>query len=160
MKIYRGVALILTIIFMAQFSFGQTRQVKFDQLHSLQKLEKRPIVVFLHTSWCKYCSSMKNRTLKSKEVAQLLNDNFYFVSLDIEEKKDIIFHGHTFKYKPTGTSTGVHELAEQLGTINGTIAYPGICFLNADYEIIYQKEGFIRAEEFLNMLKIMSFKYP
>ena len=95
---------------------------------------------------------MKNTTFKNGEVMSLLNQKFYFISLDIEEKKDIPFRGHTFKYKPTGTNTAVHELAEQVRTINGNIAYPSICFLNADHEIIYQKEGYISARQLVGIL--------
>jgi thioredoxin-related protein len=96
---------------------------------------------------------MKNTTLKNTEVVNLLNQKYYFVSLDIEERKPIPFRGHTFHYKPTGANTGVHELAEQLGTIAGQIAYPGICFLNSDFEIIFQKEGYITPKTLVSIMK-------
>jgi len=134
-------------MFLPLLVFAQLKHFSFEQLDSLQKIEKRPVVVFLHTSWCKYCGTMKNTTFKNNEVIKGLNQKFYFVSLDIEEKSDITFRGYTFKFKPTGTNTGVHELAEQLGTINGQLAYPSICFLNADNEIIYQHNEFISASQ-------------
>lgn len=141
-------------ILLSQVSFAQIKMVHFEQIDSLQKTEERPILVFLHTAWCKYCDAMKNTTFINKEVVALLNRRFYFVSLDVEEKRDIFFRGFTFKYKPTGTTAGVHQLAEQLGSINGgRLAYPGICFLNADCEIIYQQEGYIQAKKFLEILK-------
>ena len=144
--------MILISISIAEVSFGQMQEVRFEQLDSVQKTEKRPVVVFLHTSWCKYCGTMKNTTFKNDEVINLLNQKFYFVSLNVEEKQDIRFRGHTFKYKPTGANTGVHELAEQLGMVNGNISYPSICFLNADYEIIYQQEGYVAPKDFLSIL--------
>ncbi len=147
------IVFFIACILLPALSFCQIKNVDFRQLDSLQKAEKRPVVVFLHTSWCKYCGTMKNTTLKNDEVLNLLNKNYYFISLDIEEKRSIHFRGYTFKYKPTGTNTGVHELGEQLGTINGQLSYPSICFLNADYEIIYQKEGFVAAKDFLSILK-------
>jgi thioredoxin-related protein len=149
----KSLFIILTGLLLCQLSFGQVNQVRFDQLDSLQKKERRTVAVFLHTSWCKYCGTMKNTTFQNSEVLQLLNQSFYFVSLDIEEKRDISFFGHTFKYKPTGNKLGVHELAEQLGTINGALAYPGISFLNADYEIIHQQEGFLSPKALLYLLK-------
>jgi thioredoxin-related protein len=152
MRMYKNAALVLTSILMVQFSFGQIKKVKFEELDSLQKVQKRPVVVFLHTSWCKYCILMENTTFSAKKVEELLNQNFYFVSLDVEERHAISFQGHIFKYKPTDTTTGVHELAEQLGFINGQLAYPSTCFLNENYEIIYQKEGFIDATKFTEML--------
>jgi len=139
-------------MFLPLLVFAQFKHFSFEQLDSLQKIEKRPVVVFLHTSWCKYCGTMKNTTFKNDEVIKLLKQKFYFVSLDIEEKKDIHFRGHTFRYKPTGNNTGVHELAGQLGTINGQLAYPSICFLNADYEIIHQQEGYMPAKKLLYIL--------
>lgn len=153
MRRYRSVLAMLICILPAQFSFGQMSPVGFEQLDSLQKQGERPVVVFLHTSWCKYCSTMKNTTFKDKEVQELLNQKFYFVCLDIEERKAISFRGHIFKYKPTGTTSGVHELAEQLGSIEGELTYPTTCFLNADYEIVFQHQGFIQAKELLGILE-------
>ncbi len=153
MRINKSILMFFTSILLVQLSFAQMQEVRFEQLDSVQKTEKRPVVVFLHTSWCKYCGTMKNITFKNEDVIKLLNQKFYFVSLDIEEKRDIPFRRYTFRYKPTGAGTGVHELAEQLGTINGQIAYPSICFLNADNEIIYQREGFVAAKDFLSILK-------
>jgi thioredoxin-related protein len=152
MMINKCKPLIFTGILLAQLSFGQMQEVRFEQLDSLQKTEKRPVVVFLHTSWCKYCGTMKNTTFKNDEVINRLNQKFYFISLDVEEKQDIRLRGHTFKFKPTGANTGVHELAEQLGMVNGNISYPSICFLNADYEIIYQQEGYVAPKDFLSIL--------
>lgn len=147
-----AIVLITACILLPQLSFSQINAVKFEQLDSLQKIEKRPVVVFLHTSWCKYCGTMKNTTFKNNEVIKLLHQKYYFVSLDVEEKAAIPFRRYTFKYKPTGANTGVHELAEQLGTIKGQISYPSICFLNTDYDIIFQKQGYLGAKDFLSIL--------
>ncbi len=155
MRRYKSVLPMLICILLAQFSFGQMRQVKFDQLDSLQRIENKIVVVFIHTSWCKFCTTMKQTTFKNDNVIQLLNKQFYFVSFDVEEKDDIIFGGHIFKYKPTGLNTGVHELAEQLGSINGVLAYPGISFLNTKNEIIYQKEGYTSSKDILLILSQM-----
>ncbi len=141
-------------MFLSSQSFAQIKNVQFEHLDSLQKIEKRTVVVFFHTSWCRYCGTMKNTTFKNNEVIKALNQKFYFVSLDIEEKKDITFRGYIFKFKPTGTNTGVHELAEQLGTINGQLAYPGVCFLNTNFEIIYQHDGYASARQLINLLQM------
>lgn len=150
--IYLTVLLICLGISTPLFSFPQVKAVPLEQLDSLQKMEKRPVFVFLYTSWCTYCSAMKNTTFTNAEVIKRLNQKFYFIALDIEEKRTIYFQAHTFRYRPTGPNTGIHQLAEQLGTINGVLAYPTLCFLNADNEIIYQREGFIQAKELLEIL--------
>lgn len=84
----------------------------FEKIERLQKIEERPIVVFIYTDWCKYCFAMKKNTFTNNKIIEKLNTSFYFIMLDAEYKKDIIFYDHTFRYKPTGLNTGIHELAE------------------------------------------------
>ena len=89
---------------------------------------------------------MKHTMLKNKEVADLLNKNYNLIFLNAEEKKDIVFIGRRFRFKPTGNKTGVYELAEHLGTINGTLSFPTLCILNADNEITFQYDGYLNAK--------------
>ena len=133
--------------------FAQTNTYELAKIDSLQKTEKRNLVVFIYTDWCRYCHSMKNTTFKDDPIIKILNENFWFSELNGEEKKDIRFRDHLFKFKPTGNSTGIHELAEQLGTIEGQITYPTLCILNADYEIIFQYNQFISS---YNLLKVLT----
>lgn len=97
---------------------------------------------------------MQNTSLKNQEIIHRLNQDFYFVSLNAEEKNDIQFAGKTFQFKPTGRNTGVHELAITLGEINGKINYPSLVLLNPKNEIIFQYQGFITTAELKNILKI------
>ena len=135
---------------------AQRSHYTFEQLDSLQRTEPRPVAVFIHTDWCKYCAAMKNTTLRDPSVIELLNEQYYFISLDAESKQDIRLRGHTFFFKPSGHRQGVHELAEQLGTVDGVLAYPTLCILNADYEIIFQHNQFIRAVDLANVLEKLS----
>lgn len=135
---------------------AQLKSYRFEQVDSLQKVQKRPIAVFIHTDWCQYCHGMKNTTFKDKTVINLLNSKFYFVELNAEEERNIRFNNYTFKYKPTGSKTGVHALAEQLGTINGKTAYPLTCFLNEKNDIIYQSDVFLNPKAFVEILDAVS----
>lgn len=144
MKFILNIVLIWGGIFLLpQISFSQIKTYQFEQLDSLQKAEKRNVVIFIHTDWCKYCQTMQNTTFKNDCIIKELNEIFYFIDLNAEEKRSITFNEHTFKYKPTGTNTGLHELAEQLATVDNKVAYPTICFLNPNNEIIFQHNQFI-----------------
>jgi thioredoxin-related protein len=146
------VILILGGMLLPELTFSQIKHYKFEQIDSLQKIEKKIVVVFIHTNWCRYCDAMKHTTFTNKRIINTLNDNFYFITFDAEEKKSIAFNNNIFKYKPTGNQTGINELAEQIGNINGKISFPSVCFLNADNEIIYQHGEFISAKEFQSIL--------
>ena len=140
------------------FTFGTAAQLKqydFSQVDSLQRTGKKTVVIFIHTDWCYYCAAMNSTTLKDKEVTRKLNDKFYFVALNAEEKKDITFNGYTFKYKQTGTNTGLHELAAQLSSTDKETSYPTLCFLNDRNEIIYQHGNFINAKQLITLLDML-----
>ena len=132
---------------------AQIKKYHFNQVDSLQKVEKRKLLVFIHTDWCRYCEGMNNITFKNKEVANIIENDFYFIELNAEEKNDIVFNGYIYVYKRTGTSTGLHQLAGQLATIDKEIAYPTLCFLNEKSEIIYQLKNYIKAKELSFILK-------
>ena len=110
--------------------FSQIISQSFEQLAGLQKTQNRFVVVFIHTDWCKYCQAMKNTTFKDKEIAALLNQNFWFVDFNAEEKSDINFNGKTYRFRPTGNNTGIHELVEKLTIPDGNTSYPILCILN------------------------------
>ena len=124
----------------------------FEEVEKLQQQKPKPILIFLYTDWCKICFGMKKTTFKNREVIQLLNEKFYFIKLNAEEKKDITFLGKIFTYKPTGTTSGMHELATELGTIKKTITYPSTIILNTVFEIEAQLAGLYNAREMISIL--------
>jgi thioredoxin-related protein len=133
--------------------FAQLKTYSFEEAEKQCQQNPKPIVVFIHTSWCNYCKMMENATFRNPEIIELLNEYFYFVSLDAETKKDITFNGHTFKFKPTGTNTGIHELATALATINDQVVYPTLTILNPDYTIVFQQHSFLNSKALLTILK-------
>ena len=75
---------------------AQNRIVKFEEIKVLNQKAPKPMVVLIMTSWCKYCHAMKNTMNKDKNVAALLNEKFYTVFLDAEDKSEITFAGRKF----------------------------------------------------------------
>jgi len=147
--------LFLLIFFFGITSTGfcQLKSSSFEEVDSLQQIQKRKIIVFIHTDWCQFCQRMKATTFKNQEIIQKLNSDFYFIDLNAEEKRDITFNNHTFKYKPSGNNVGVHELALQLGTMNNQIVYPVLCVLNEKNEIILQYNNYLSPKDFKLLLE-------
>ncbi len=137
------------IFFAIPDGFAQLNSVQFEQIDSLQILEKRNLVVFIHADWCKYCQVMKSKTFKNNDVSNLINSKFYFIDFDAEEKRKIVFNNQDFVFKPNGINSGIHELAIELGTINNQISYPILCVLNHKNEIIFQQSGFINSKDLI-----------
>ena len=152
--------LLFLFIFFGCFTiYAQERKGKevlniftFEEVEELHQQIPKPILIFLYTDWCKICFGMKKTTFKNKKVIQLLNKNFYFIKLNAEEKQDITFLGKMFTYKPSGTNTGMNELATELGTIKKTITYPSTIILNTVFEIEAQLAGLYNAREMMDIL--------
>ena len=151
---------ILTIIIFSILPtlYGQKQIRLLNQFDSLQKTSPNRSIVFIHTNWCKYCKQMKYSTLSDSSVVKKINEFGYYFELNAEEKNTISINNVEFYYKPTGNNTGTHELAEELGSINGKLEYPTLVFLNEKHEIIYQKVGFTSKKQLLEILKKLSNK--
>ena len=133
--------------------FAQLHLSKFEQIDSLQKVEKRKVIVFIHTNWCKYCTTMQSKTFKNQMVQNEINERFYFITFDAEEKQKIAFNKSTFIFKPNGNNSGIHELAIELGTINKQINYPVLCVLNEKNEIVFQHNSYLNAKQLIKILE-------
>jgi thioredoxin-related protein len=146
------------LLFLCAFSgYAQLKTYTFPEAEKLEQQQPKPVFVFVHTSWCKYCKMMENSTFKDPEVIRLLNENFYFISLDAETKTPIVFKNHTFTFKPKGKSTGVHELAEELATVDGSITYPTFSILDKDNTILLQISEFTDPKTMIGLLKEMAY---
>ena len=121
-----------------------------DLDHLLEKAD-RPVMVFIHADWCKFCNMMKHTTWKDAEVIRSLNASWYFVSMNAETKETIRVNGRDFSFKPNGDS-GKHELALELGGMDGKLTLPALTLLNSKGEIIFQQSGFLSAEELIDLL--------
>ena len=133
--------------------FAQLHSLTFEEIDSLQSVEKRKTIVFIQTDWCSFCHAMKSTTLKNEAIIKELNTTFYYVGFNAEEKRTIVFNGTTFRFKPTGNSSGTHELAIALGTVNKQLNFPVLCVLNSENEIIFQHSGYLNPKELKLILK-------
>jgi len=145
--------LIIFFFGISATAFCQLKTNSFEETDSLQQIQKRKIIVFIHTDWCQFCQRMKATTFKNQQIIEKLNSDFYFVDFNAEEKRDITFNNHSFKYLPSGNNVGVHELALQLGTQNNQITYPVLCVLNEKNEIIFQYSNYLSPKDFKLLLE-------
>ena len=151
----KWVYIVLIFFWAIPSGFAQLKTQSFEEAEKLCKENPKPFVVFVHTSWCNYCKMMENSTFKNPEIIQLLNTDFYFISLDAESKEDIHFNNQVFQFKPKGQNTGIHELATELATIDSQVVYPTVTVLNPDFSIVFQKHSFLNAKELLGVLEKM-----
>ena len=119
--------------------------ITFEEAVKKSKSEKRPVFIDVYTDWCGWCKVMDKNTFNDPRVAELLNQKFYAVKFDAEQKEDVVFNGTTFKFVPSGAK-GYHQLAAAL--LNNQLSYPTVVFLNENFEMIQPLAGYRKAPEF------------
>jgi hypothetical protein len=85
-------------------------------------------------------------------IAHVLADFIFQSPKAAESKNDIAFNDRTFKFKPTGPNTGVHELAIALSTVNNQITYPTITIIDRNYSILFHKQSYIKTKDLISIL--------
>jgi len=120
-----------------------------EAIEANKKVPKK-LMVDVYTKWCHYCKVMDKKTFKNKEIAAYLNEHFYPIKLNAEQKEDIVFDGNTFKYIPDAGRKGIHTLAYSL--LDGRMSYPSIVFLNEKQERIMISAGFKEPKDFMKEL--------
>ena len=117
----------------------------FEEALEKSKIEKRKIFIDVYTDWCGWCKVMDKKTFSEANIASYLNENYYPVKLDGEQKEDITFRNHTFKFVPNGRR-GYHELAAWL--LQGKLSYPTVVFLDEDFNLIQPLPGYREPKDF------------
>src|SRR5690606_11770362 len=123
------------------------------ELDSCMAVDSKPILVLLSTDWCKYCQMQKNQLLKNKDF-QNAGNLFYYVLFDAESKEKVHLHGQNYSFRPTGVSTGVHELAIDL---NGSekLAFPTEVLLNKNYQVLFRNKSVLEPKQLAGLLRTM-----
>jgi thioredoxin-related protein len=111
-----------------------------EAFEASQKKPKK-FVVDVYTDWCGWCKVMDRQTFTQPAIIEYVNENYYAVKLNAEQKEDIVLGQRTFK-----SLGNVHELAAAL--LNGQMSYPTTVFLNEKMEMIQPVPGYLEPRTF------------
>jgi thioredoxin-related protein len=113
--------------------------VSFEKAVELAQKEPRPIIMDVFTDWCGWCKKMDATTFANPKIAAYVNQYFYAVKFNAEQKEAIKFRDREYKFIPNG-QRGYHELAAEL--MQGKLSYPTIVYLDKDINLIQPIPGF------------------
>jgi thioredoxin-related protein len=151
-RLLGGICVLLGILMVTSMSGvpeasegGTVNWMTFEEAIQKSKNEKRPVFIDVYTDWCGWCKVMDKNTFNEPKVSKLLNEKFYAVKFNAEQKEDVVFDNHTFKFVPSGRS-GYHELAAAL--LNNQLSYPTVVFLDEEFKMIQPLAGYRKAPDF------------
>lgn len=131
---------------------GPVKWLTIQEAEKRSQTEKRLIFIDVYTDWCGWCKVMDKNTFADPEVARILNEKFYPVKFNAEQREDVILQGNTYKFVPYGNG-GTHELASAL--LQNRLSYPTVVFLDEDFKMIQPVPGYQKAPDFHRIIQFL-----
>lgn len=125
----------------------------FEEAVALSQKNPKKMFIDVYTDWCGWCKRMDNTTFTDARVAAYLNENFYPVKFNAEQKDKVEFRGHTLKFLAEASRRGVHELAYAL--LDGRLGYPAFVYLDGKQDRISISPGYKEADALLVELEFV-----
>lgn len=144
MKSARILFFIFALTFIVTYSQAQgVKWISFEEAVERSKDEPKKLLIDIYTDWCGWCKKMDREAYSNEKLASYINENFYPVKFNAEQKESIDFDGHTFEFKSQGRR-GVHELAAAL--TQNKLSYPTTVFMDEKLRIIQPIPGYMDAK--------------
>lgn len=144
--------LIPTILFASNPEPKEVKWISFEKAVELNKSNPKPIIIDVYTDWCHWCKVMDNKTYSDATIIEYINQNFYAVKFNAEQKEPINFNGKTFKFVAYGRR-GSHELAASL--LQGKLSFPSTVFLSKKKELVQAIPGYLKTPMMEKLVNFM-----
>lgn len=140
------ISTIVMVFFCSFFASAQDKYwTDFNNINDSLKVKPKPLMVFTHTDWCKYCKLQEATAFTDSTLLDSLSTQYYCLKLNAESKEDIKLLNHTFH----GTATDYHTLATSIGTTkeNKELTLPTTVFLEPTLHVLYRHKGLMTKEQ-------------
>ena len=160
-KVLPIVILILSVAAFMAFRFsdqGQSKEAEKVQWYTwkeaieLSDKEPKKLFIDMYTNWCGWCKRMDATTFTDPKVVQMLNNDFYAVKFNAEQKEPVAYKGHTFTFIDSGRR-GVHELAYSL--LEGRLGYPSYVYMDEQQKRITISPGYKPVDKMVKELEFI-----
>jgi thioredoxin-related protein len=118
---------------------NKVKWISFEQAVQLSQKQKKKILIDVYTDWCSWCKFMDRNTYTNEEVVNYINEHFYAVKFNAEQKEDITFKGKVYHFVKTSRN-GYHELAAEL--LKGQLGFPSTVFLDESQSVLQSIQGY------------------
>lgn len=112
-----------------------------QEAYTLNQKTPKKFVIDVYTDWCGWCKVMDRETFKNTAIIDFVNEHYYAVKLNAEQKEDIKLGDRT--YKSLGSA---HELAA--GLLQNKMSYPTTVFMTEKFELIQPVAGYLEPKVF------------
>ena len=94
--------LLILAVFVGFAGWAQEKiqWMSIEKAYELTQSEENPKKIFIdvYTDWCGWCKRMDKATFQKPEVAAYMNEHYYNVKFNAEQKEDITILNNTFTF--------------------------------------------------------------
>lgn len=143
--------IILTVLFtIPSYSQDKIEWMSFEEAMALNEENPKHFFIDVYTDWCGWCKKMDASTFVDPVIVELMNEHFYAVKLDAEQKDTIMFQDNAFVNPDPDGRRSSHQMAQAL--LKGKMSYPSFVFLNTKSEWLTVVAGFRKAPDMEQVL--------
>lgn len=133
----------ICVLFSIKMNAQEIKWVSFEKAIALNKETPKKILIDVYTDWCGYCKKMDKTTYENQIIVSLINEKFYPVKLDAEQKETILYNEKEYKFIKNGRR-GYNEFAANI--LHGEMSYPSTVFMDNDESLIDKIPGYLSPE--------------
>jgi thioredoxin-related protein len=120
------------------------------QLQEAMKEKPKKVFIDVYTDWCGWCKKMDASTFVDPVIVQYMNENYYAVKFNAEQKDTLHFNNFAFYNLAPDKPRGTHLFAYSL--LDGQMSYPSYALLDEKYNRINVIPGYKPVDQLYGIL--------